>query len=383
MALLHVFVWSKIGNQSAEWIALGNAGNFLTNEKENAVIAFFFFCFFHTIGYPGILNRKGDGEEEMNEKSIAVLEQYELEVERVKRGRGAFFVETKEGIYRLQEYKGSLRRLLYEESIKEIIDRDGKINVDTIYKNREGELLSKDVLGDAYLLCRHFEGSECDVRNRNDILRAIQALAQMHNVTEKIAVDMQEYLPELSDCAEDIRKHNEELRRIRNYIRKKKKKTLFEYEILDNFEDYYAIAKEMEEEIEKADGCRRGICHGNYNYHNLLISQEGIAVLHFEHSGYGILMKDLYFFMRKILEKYDWNEAIGMGMLEQYDKVRSISVEENKLLKLLFTYPEKYWKVLNHYYNKNKSYLPDHICDKMKKVYKQQKNKEKFCLGFH
>lgn len=64
--------------------------------------------------------------------------------------------------------------------------------------------------------------------------------------------------------------------------------------------------------------------------------------------------------------------------MESYDKTRTLSEQDRKILKILLGYPEKFWKVLNHYYNGNKAYLPDQMKDKMQKVYIQQKNKSKF-----
>jgi hypothetical protein len=47
----------------------------------------------------------------------------------------------------------------------------------------------------------------------------------------------------------------------------------------------------------------------------------------------------------------------------------------------MFYYPEKFWKILNHYYNGNKAYLSDQVKEKMKKVYNQQGKKERFVNG--
>ena len=53
-------------------------------------------------------------------------------------------------------------------------------------------------------------------------------------------------------------------------------------------------------------------------------------------------MADLYQFMRKILEKYNWDQALGEKMLREYHGIRPISQAEWKNLQVRFTYPEKY-----------------------------------------
>ena len=46
----------------------------------------------------------------MNDKTLAVLEKYDIEVLRSWKGRSAILCETKTGIKILKEYKGSEKR---------------------------------------------------------------------------------------------------------------------------------------------------------------------------------------------------------------------------------------------------------------------------------
>ena len=47
----------------------------------------------------------------VNERNTEVLEQYELEVRSLRRGRGAWICETDRGLKLLKEYKGTQKRL--------------------------------------------------------------------------------------------------------------------------------------------------------------------------------------------------------------------------------------------------------------------------------
>lgn len=57
------------------------------------------------------------------------------------------------------------------------------------------------------------------------------------------------------------------------------------------------------------------LCHGDFTQHNALIGENGIYIVNFEKCHYGSQMEDLYLFMRKILEKHEWNIEIGKKML--------------------------------------------------------------------
>ena len=68
-------------------------------------------------------------------------------------------------------------------------------------------------------------------------------------------------------------------------------------------------------------------------------------------------MADLYRFMRKILEKYNWDVRFGKEMLKAYHEIKPVSKEEWKNLKIRFSYPEKYWKLANYYYTHRKTWI--------------------------
>ncbi|MDY5576482.1 MAG: CotS family spore coat protein [Lachnospiraceae bacterium] len=322
----------------------------------------------------------------MNDRSAQILEQYDLSNARIRKGRGAILAETEEGTFRLQECHSGVGRLLYEEELMNYIRDKGNILVNSIVRNRENALFSADQAGNKYVLTRHYEGNECDVRNKNDIYEAVKVLARLHNITAHVELKNVEYVPVLTSSREEIAKHNAELKRIRLFIRDKTRKSEFEYDVLAHFDEFFEQAKQAEQDLKNScyDKLNEeavqnySVCHGNYNYHNIIHVDGELAVINFEHSGRGLLIRDLYFFMRKVMEKHDWNKVFGVNLLESYDKIRTISKEERKILQILFTYPEKYWKILNHYYNGNKAYLPDQMKDKMKKVYQQQKNKNSF-----
>ena len=86
----------------------------------------------------------------------------------------------------------------------------------------------------------------------------------------------------------------------------------------------------------------------------------------------GIQLMDLYYFMRKVLEKHNWDVELGSILLEDYNRILPISKDEMKVLHAMFLYPEKYWKQMNFYYNTNKVWIPDKNLEKLKKAAEQK-----------
>ena len=115
------------------------------------------------------------------------------------------------------------------------------------------------------------------------------------------------------------------------------------------------------------------LCHGEYNQHNVLLCKNQAAVTNFDHFSFDMQISDLYCFMRKILEKYNWDVFLARRMLEQYDKIRPISSGEWENLQIRFTYPEKYWKLANYYFSHNKAWISGKNTEKLEKVIAQKK----------
>lgn len=330
----------------------------------------------------------------MSDLSLSVLDQYDISVLRTLKGRGSIILETEQGYKRLMEYKGTSGRLDYMGGLLDYIYEHGLKQVDIILRNRAGSLLSTDECGDKYIVTDWFYGNECDVKSKNNVKEGAALLARLHNITnEGYKTSSAESssaafvsIPVTDNLLVDYEKHNQELRRARGYIRGRKHKSQFEYNVLHNLDEYldYAMAATDKlhssdyDEMEKKAMEKGSICHGNYNYHNIIFAKNKIAVVNFDKSGSGILIKDLYLYFRKVMEKYDWENTLGHEIIDTYNKVRAIPSKEYDILKIMLMYPEKFWKLVNHYYNSNKAWIPDKNLEKLNKVCHQQKRKEEF-----
>lgn len=321
----------------------------------------------------------------MIEKCMEIAPQYELVVNKAIRGRGAVILDTDKGYKKMYEYSGTEGRIKYEYELLGYIKSRGFENVDNVVKTKDDSFVAKDEFGNMYVLKDWFSGKDCNAKSQADVLKGAQALAVLHNITEKVPA-VSESVISIEDPTTEYNRHNAELKRVRNYMRAKKHKVEFEYDILRHFDEYYSYAMEaslmlqrteVKALVEKAEQ-EVSICHGNYNYHNILFIGEKCAVTGFERSGKGLLIKDLYFYLRKIMEKHNWDLKLGYDIVENYDKIRHISEEESRILKVMLMYPEKFWKVVNHYYNSNKAWIPDKNIEKLKIVYAGQRKKEEF-----
>ena len=323
----------------------------------------------------------------MSDRNLEVLNLYDIEVNRIAKGRGAYLIWTDKGFFRLSEYEGNGGRLSFEEILLGYIENNSRIHVDRLIRTQEGEMYGEDVYGTKYILKKWYEGNECDVKRQSDVLKGIHTLAELHKVLHMLKnEEVSDITPINESVISEYNRYNDELKRVRNFMRKRTRKTQFEYDVLARFEEYYGYAEDAYQQLirsgiyrqeqEAMDKC--SICHGAYNYHNIMLMGQETAVVNFDRSGRGPQVIDLYLYIRKVMEKHDWNIQLGHQLLERYDHVKAIEDDELNILRVMLSYPEKYRKLLNQYNNSNKSWIPDKNREKLRIIYKQQELKMTF-----
>ena len=317
-----------------------------------------------------------------------ILEQYPFEVKQTAKGRGALICETDKGLKILKEYRGSEGRADFLYNILQFLKNHGQEGVDCIVKTKEDKTIAKDIDGTVYIVRDWQEGRECDTKSRDDILKAICQLAEIHSILREFPEEIPDYLQIQDDTLlRENERHAKELKKVRNFITSRKKKNDFEMEFLRSFDVFYKEAqkvielqkRELEDSINiTGESSIYGICHGDYNQHNVIFGKQGIAVLNFEKASYDIQVSDLGNFMRKILEKHNWNMGLGMDMLSAYHNVRKLNEQEMKQLYIRLAYPEKFWKISNHYFNTSTAWVCGRNLEKLSKFICQNEARENF-----
>ena len=329
----------------------------------------------------------------MNEKSLEVLNQYDVKIMGCVRGRGGILVSTDKGEKLLMECSKQDKYYLREDCITRAVKENGFENVDTYVRNSDNEIIS--VLPDEgrkYVLKDMYPGSECNVKNLRDIKASVSTMAKLHialnAASSSLCINDSGVRLSRGSIKDTVVRHTRELKMAENYLKNKKRRTEYELTIYRQLGKFYSEARtavdmlqnsEVEARLEKALDSNE-LVHGNFNYHNVIICDKpergnypagsnasGVmtAVTNMDKCRIDCQIWDLYQFMRKILEKYNWDIDLAFKMLDEYDKVKPIEDGELKVLSVLFTFPEKFWKITNYYYNMNKAWVPPKSIEKL------------------
>lgn len=320
----------------------------------------------------------------MDDRSEEIFRQYDMKIKNTYRARGALLLETNQGLKLFKNFNGSKSKLEFENKMKEGLLGKGLNKIDSYVRNREGQLISEDTLGNKYVIKNWFLGDECNLKEITQIREAGVNLGRMHQMMRKLPLEHVKEYPEHSLLPKIFQRHNRELKRVKGYIRDKKQRNEFEACFLTSFDAFYEQAITATELLEKSAyetlindtvGEQR-ICHGSYNYHNILFTGEGVATTNFDKAGIDLQINDLYAFLRKIMEKNNWKMSFARAAIEGYETVLPLKQEEAQMLYILMLYPEKFWKITNFYYNNKKSWISKRNIQKLMAV--QEQNTQKF-----
>lgn len=317
----------------------------------------------------------------MNDRAVGLLDQYDIEVQRTRKGRGAILCDTDQGCLILKEYMGNAQRVAFQSKLLEQIREDGKVGVERILADKEGNLLVKDNDGVSYVLKTWYEGRECNIYDRAECVEAVKLLAGLHNSMEKVACDTQ--LP-VSSPEKEYEKHNRELKKVRRFLREKGQKSWFEISLQQAFDGFLEQALDITEQWQQYSHLSKdqpecsSLCHGDYQYHNIIKSDGTWYIINFEKILRDNPIRDIYLLLRKLLEKSNWSIPMGTELIAAYEEVRPISAYSRIDLYYRLAYPEKFWKIVNFYYNSRKAWIPERNMEKLNKLLEQEALKQDF-----
>ncbi len=317
----------------------------------------------------------------MNDRAVALLEQYDIEVVQTKRGRGAILLETNHGPLIFKEYFGNEDKAALQKRLLDQINNQGQVCVETILPTKEGALFVKDMDQTKYILKTWREGRECNIYDEAECLKAVRLLGKLHN--SMTIAEETESLPPAFSPENEYEKHNRELKKLKKFLQAKGQKNWFEISLqgqLDFFlEQAYEVTEEWKQYSKLAGeqvGC--SFCHGDYQYHNIINQGNTWMIVNFEKCIRDNPIRDLYLLLRKLLEKTNWSIDLGKNLMEAYERERPLSAISKIDLLYRLSYPEKFWKVANFYYNSGKAWIPGKNQEKLERIVAQECAKQQF-----
>lgn len=295
------------------------------------------------------------------------------DIVRAVRALARFHIYGKKIVFQFQDaWQESLQekeQKRIEEIKRAIADGEEIEKISYVYE------ISSNALEEALRAAKMKEGQE----KKETIGKNTDKGKSKENVIEK---DMDDF-----DIENTFVRHNKELKKIQKFIMGVKRKNAFENLFLQVFWDYYRQGVEcvemLSQVLKKEDGVSAenifqnhyGICHGSYNQHNVILDDKSEAIVHFERFSRGNQLNDLYQFARKVMEKNHFGFTQLEDIFKTYGEQLELTTEDYRYMYILFSYPEKFWKIANSYYNTSKAFLSPKYLEKLETVILQETEK--------
>jgi hypothetical protein len=211
-----------------------------------------------------------------------------------------------------------------------------------------------------------------------------------------------------SDCPyvqppvnEIFSKRIREMKRIITYLNKQKQPGNFESFLLKQLPIYIGKSTEaasildssFDKSLVEEAKVNGSFFHGSYTGHNIINTGNlsGISplsnrfstiystyVVNFEKAKIGPKVYDFYHFLRKLGEKNNWDYEFIMPCIDAYLEIATLDEREINVFMAMLHFPEKFWKIVNMYFNGKKNWIPGKVEEKIEGECERLKLKEDF-----
>lgn len=113
---------------------------------------------------------------------------------------------------------------------------------------------------------------------------------------------------------------------------------------------------------------QRTFCHGDPAARNFIVTPDRqMYMIDFDSCRLDLPIMDLIKFARRILKKYNWSYPIAKLLVDAYQEVNRLSQSELEVMKAVFYFPQKFWRMSNRHFGKHNHHPPERELHKFRK----------------
>ena len=155
----------------------------------------------------------------------AMLEQYDIEIKQITKGRGVFCCETDQGKKVLAPFRGSAERAKFVREILCSMQEKG-YPVEQVSLTKDGQCVVTDESGMRFWLKDLVEGNECQTGREKDVAAGAQALAGFHCCVSSCVTEIPDFMKNTkNEPAVLYYRHYRELILVKNLCSQEKTET--------------------------------------------------------------------------------------------------------------------------------------------------------------
>ncbi len=310
----------------------------------------------------------------MNEIDKEISEKYSFEVKGCTPYKNFFILNTSKGRKILKKTILSKERIQFIHEVKEHLVSNGFTRLDRYICNNEGNpyfFAGKNF----YTITDYLEGVECNFDSSEEVVKSTKLLAEFHKATRGFeATSGIITRDELGKLPQSFEKRLEEIKKLKKVALKEKNR--FDYLFLEYYDYFYQLGDSVIKQIscqtynDLVDITRKEgiLCHHDFTHCNILNTGEELHLINFEYCCFEVKVYDIANFLRRKMRKCNWNINEAKIIIDEYRKIEDINNEEFYILKLILKFPQKFWRVINKYYNSKRCWSEKSYVGKLQEV---------------
>ncbi|HEX2945339.1 MAG TPA: CotS family spore coat protein [Clostridia bacterium] len=291
-----------------------------------------------------------------------IAENYGLDVKNLFPYKDTYMIVTAQGRKVIKKIPFSADRLKFVHGAKEHLANKGFKNTDRYICTLTGEPGFFFNNG-CYTLTDFSEGRESNFDSDSDVELAALALADLHKASRgysapedcKVQDDLGKLPGFFSKRLDDIKKMKKQA---------KKGKSRFDQLFLQYVDYFFDLGEKASQELEASDyseltertRAEKLFCHHDYTHHNILMEGDRVIVTNFDYCCHELRVYDIANFIRRKMRKCDWDISKTELIIKAYSSVDALNSEELAVMKIILQFPQKFWRVVNRYYNSRRSW---------------------------
>ncbi len=243
----------------------------------------------------------------------------------------------------------------------------------------------------AYSLFDWIEGRQVDFSNPAEIKKSAMILADFHQKSRGFQPPEHSNMRNrLGKCLAQFQDRYQDLK---NYQREalKNPKDSFAKVYLKSSPLFLAMAKQAINKIENSDyqqlvtnaSLTKPFCHGDPAARNFIITPyNDVFLIDYDSCRLDLPIMDLIKLTRRVLKRESWNFQTARLLIDSYHQIKPISPSELAVIKGVFFFPQKFWRITNRYYENKHKHSKKRLLRKLAKLLSQTNNFARFLQEF-
>ena len=302
----------------------------------------------------------------MRELAESLKNSFDIEINNIVPFKDNFIIYNSTGKMLLKKAVMSTERIDFIHKAKQHLSKNNFSSIDAFIVTKNNEPYIR-LNNNIYTLTNIIDGVEINFDKPIDVLKSSYLLANFHKSSRGFLLPDDSFKKDdLGNLPSLYKKRLCEIKRAKKLATKNR--TKFDYLLLNYIDYFYELGLHVIGKLEASNYLdlvnetrkEGSFCHHEFTHNNIVIKDNTYFLINFDFCSYELKIYDLCNLIKRKLRKCDWDICEAEKIINFYRELVPLSHDELYIMKLMLMFPQKFWRVINTYYNSKKN-LSDKI----------------------